>query len=301
MAAAAEWRPTDVRWIFDFGKWHPTEAEWQSCLARVQPEERERICKFDRGKGCKGRLNPDAKSSLVGRLMMRKLCTSGLGLDDHLVELRRTEKGKPYLSRESAEVDAAAPPFFNFNASHSGDYVVLGSDSTSLVGVDVMEIALVPARLSADDPADVADFFESMRSYFTVAEWLVIDAGPQPRDQVHAFFCFWTLKEAIIKAMGIGLGYELRDIEFTLKTNPWEWRGEGCLDAAVAIQRVQRTDWRFGVRQLGTHLIATALGPVRDATPTFRLVLSRSSEVLAAAAGSESRPFEHLGIRDLLD
>eukprot|EP00662_Eupelagonemidae_sp_cell21_P028249 gene28249-10156_t len=179
----------------------PSQAEWDACLARVQPEERQRIGKFNRGGGNTGRVNPDAKSSLIGRLMIRKLCRCALGLRDDEVVLTRTKEGKPYLARD-CDAAAAAPPLFNFNVSHSGGRVLLASEPRALVGVDVMEIALVPARRAAD----VADFFGSMRDYFTPAEWAVIDAPPQPADRVFAFFCFC---ESIIKAMGIGLGYDL--------------------------------------------------------------------------------------------
>jgi 4'-phosphopantetheinyl transferase len=53
-----------VRWAFRVGSWHPTEQEWLKAASYIQAEEKERIGKFV--------FRRDAKSSMIGRLLIRK-------------------------------------------------------------------------------------------------------------------------------------------------------------------------------------------------------------------------------------
>jgi len=55
-----------------------------------------------------------------------------------------------------------------------------------------------------------------MKRAFTTAEQETIMAAPESeRDML--FFRLWTLKEAYIKAVGMGLSYPMRDIEFSFE------------------------------------------------------------------------------------
>lgn len=53
-----------VRWAFRVSSWHPTEQEWLKAASYIQAEEKERIGKFV--------FRRDAKSSMIGRLLIRK-------------------------------------------------------------------------------------------------------------------------------------------------------------------------------------------------------------------------------------
>jgi 4'-phosphopantetheinyl transferase len=61
-----------VRWAIRVGQWQPNEAEWTRAAALIQPEEKERIGKFF--------FKKDAKSSMVGRLLIRKFLIEASGL-----------------------------------------------------------------------------------------------------------------------------------------------------------------------------------------------------------------------------
>lgn len=55
--------------MVNFETWRPSEEEWQMCLSLLsENEERERIGRFKRPvkPPLVGRLNPDAKSALIG-------------------------------------------------------------------------------------------------------------------------------------------------------------------------------------------------------------------------------------------
>jgi 4'-phosphopantetheinyl transferase len=79
-------------------------------------------------------------------------------------------------------------PNFNFNVSHAGDYVILGSEPHDLIGVDVMD---------ANRPINttVPEFFKNMQGCFTPFEWRTIKEGTNESHQIKQFFVHWTLKE----------------------------------------------------------------------------------------------------------
>jgi hypothetical protein len=66
-------------------------------------------------------------------------------------------------------------------------------------------------------------------------------------ERYHTFFIFWALKEAYIKAIGIGLGFDLTKVCFTLNitksstTNPRHIAGT----ATANVFGTDRQDWRY--------------------------------------------------------
>jgi hypothetical protein len=53
-----------IRWAFQVGSWTPTEHEWALVSSCIQLEEKEKIGRFV--------FRRDAKSSMAGRLLIRK-------------------------------------------------------------------------------------------------------------------------------------------------------------------------------------------------------------------------------------
>lgn len=82
------------------------------------------------------------------------------------------------------------------------------------------------------------------------------------------FFIYWSLKEAFIKAVGMGLGYPLQQVEFTVQLK------EGDLlsgHATVSIVGTAREDWMFAFLSLDAkHVASVALGPLSDAIDSFK-------------------------------
>ncbi len=101
--------------------------------------------------------------------------------------MRRGANGKPYLP----------PPYehWGFNPSDSGGWLLLGLVEGAQIGVDLelrqprVKALAIAQRHFPDDEVD----------------WL------RTQDDLdHAFLRLWTLKEALFKAIGRGLGYGLR-------------------------------------------------------------------------------------------
>jgi 4'-phosphopantetheinyl transferase len=242
-----------VRWAFDFDAWKPTGLEWEKILLLVQPEERLRLGRFKRpiGNGVYliGKDNPDAKSSLVGRLMQRKMVHDIQKIDYKDIILLRTTKGKPYFEQSKCRSEY---PNFNFNVSHQGDFVVGGCDGEYIFGVDVMKV-----DYRGQTSGTNKDFFRDMKDCFTSYEWKVIESHKNP---LESFYTNWCLKESYIKAIGIGLGFELQRAEFHIDNEN--------NTAFVLIDTIKQNNWHFELHELPQgHVSACAYGPPDHADP----------------------------------
>ena len=161
------------------------------------------------------------------------------------------EHGRPELSGPFADLD------LRFNISHTpGLAAVLISDGID-AGVDVER----RKRTRAFEPAMMA------RKVFADAEILRLEGLEQ--DALHRrFFEFWTLKEAYIKARGLGLSLPLRKLAFSVDRD---------LEIRVEFEAPIRDDgsqWQFGLwRPTDEHQGAVALR--RGAGDDRRIVFRR--------------------------
>lgn len=134
---------------------------------------------------------------LVTRALERDVLASYLGRDPKDLAFTRTVEGKPQL--------ASAESGIWFNLSNTRGLVACAVARAKELGVDVENTAAREANL------DVA------RRYFSEAECRALEARP-PEERPARFFQYWTLKEAYLKARGLGLSYPLD--AFTLEIAP---------------------------------------------------------------------------------
>jgi 4'-phosphopantetheinyl transferase len=132
-----------------------------------------------------------------------------------------------------------APPL-RFNLSHTGGLVVCAVAMRRAVGVDVEDRSR-PLRCMS-----VAERF------FSSVEVDALHALPEA-ERHSAFFTFWTLKEAYIKARGLGLSMPLEKFSFALDG------GEGpAISFAPGLDDDPRR-WRFALfRPTQRHVVALA-------------------------------------------
>lgn len=227
-----------IRWAFNSTRWQPCKQEWIRAAQCIQPEEKERTGKFV--------FKRDAKSSMVGRLMLRRLIHKMTNIPYGDIHLSRTEKGKPFL------VNPLPPtcPHLSFNVSHQGDYVVLAAERDCEVGIDVMNSETTRMKT-------VPEFFHTMRRQFTVDEWQTIRAQGPEKNQLRTFYRLWCLKESYVKALGIGIGFEVQRLNFQLYT-PLEDTHPVC-NTTLRVDSAEATDWTFQETSLDNHCIAVAL------------------------------------------
>jgi 4'-phosphopantetheinyl transferase len=276
----------------DISTWDPDESTWMRLIQLVEPEEQVRIGKFRRPGAVKGspaligRQNPDARLSLVGRLLLRRAAIR-LGCEPSLSSLwTRTPYRRPVLFPEWARQYEG----FNASISHAGDAVVFVSERDLLCGVDLMPIELPPGAASE------AELFQQLNTVMTASEWTGIRQSASP---LRAFYQHWTVKEAYVKALGVGLGMELHRIEPTSAP-------AAAAAASLCVDGRSAGAWRVGWHAIGgLYVVAVAAGPLDDAPSDIRQALALTS---AAGAGSDAlrceeavmRSFEMLDVNDLV-
>lgn len=120
----------------------------------------------------------DAYNFVLGRLLLKQaIKDKGLNLDS--ADMYYNEEGKPLLEGLS------------FSISHSQNLVACAFSTSVDLGLDVEYPRVVKK--------------EYFRHYFSAEEWNEIITDKT----LHTFYQYWTKKEAILKAAGVGLPHLL--------------------------------------------------------------------------------------------
>eukprot|EP00252_Welwitschia_mirabilis_P022938 TRINITY_DN6360_c0_g1_i1.p1 TRINITY_DN6360_c0_g1~~TRINITY_DN6360_c0_g1_i1.p1 ORF type:complete len:316 (-),score=51.02 TRINITY_DN6360_c0_g1_i1:215-1162(-) len=240
------------RWAVNISNWNPSPEEFSSFLSLLPLHEHGAITRFLQFK--------DKKRALVSRLLQYLLVDVVLGIPFNDIFIRRTKEGKPYLVNQVAH---DCFPNFNFNSSHHGDYVAVASEPLCLVGIDIMSYE--PSRDS-----DIFFFLQNFWSCFTTFEWInILNSGPSDSDILNQFYRYWCLKEAYIKAVGVGFGYKLDRLEFYFPENQ-NWSDV----AYLRIDGIHQEAWKFSLCQLDAHhWVCIAKGPPYSATFNYHQTL----------------------------
>lgn len=182
----------------------------------------------------------DRDMFLLGRVMARALVGRALSIDPASWTWREGPRGRP-------EVEGPV----SFNLAHSAGVVVCAVSRDGRVGVDVEHRARPPvdARM--------------VRRYCAPPE--VADIERQGAAWQDQFLKYWTLKEAYLKARGLGIAVHLADLSFTIGA------------AGISLERLNRladdADWSFVLDAPGgSHYVAAAVAVSdRAAPPSFLL------------------------------
>jgi 4'-phosphopantetheinyl transferase len=142
------------------------------------------------------------KQLLMGRYLTRTVLSrySQFSADDWCFE--NNEYGKPFI--KSALLEKMAEPLF-FNISHSQNKLVLAIARHELLGVDI-EYGLKPRRVE-----------KIANRYFSNSEIEGFN-GLEKAQILKRFYDLWSLKEAYIKACGMGLAIPLNHFSFDLQS-----------------------------------------------------------------------------------
>ena len=147
-------------------------------LSVLSADEQHRVARLRRAE--------DRRRSALGSALSRSLLGQWLGVPPAAVPLTRTREGKPVL----APADTPSGPWFN--VSHSGDVVLVAFSRFGRVGVDV------------EEPQPLDDLLSVATAAFVPAEVEQVRAAAG-EEQLACFYRLWTRKEAIAKALGIGI------------------------------------------------------------------------------------------------
>lgn len=127
----------------------------------------------------------------AARARLRSLLGAHLGRDPRELVFAENEFGKPRL------VDR---PDVHFSLSHSQDRALLAVSDGLEIGADLEGVRSV-------------DHLGLARRYFHPNEVAAIERHADPQA---AFFQIWTLKEAVVKAVGTGLSLPLDEFEVSI-------------------------------------------------------------------------------------
>ncbi|XP_076184323.1 L-aminoadipate-semialdehyde dehydrogenase-phosphopantetheinyl transferase isoform X3 [Aptenodytes patagonicus] len=171
----------------------------------------------------------------AGRLLIRKLIAEKLCIPWNEIHLQRTSKGKPFLANNVFSIYSN----YNFNVSHQGDYAVLAAEPELQVGIDIMKTNL-PGSSS------IPNFFRIMKRQFTETEWGVIKSMSNEWMQLDMFHRHWALKESFLKAVGVGIGFNLQRIEFNVSPLQLEI-GKMYKETKMLLDGDKEEEWMFEV------------------------------------------------------
>jgi 4'-phosphopantetheinyl transferase len=202
-------------------------------LAWLHPAERERYHRFV--------FERHRIEYLATRALVRRALSSYRPVEPAAWQFRATAHGRPELD---------PPCGLTFNLANHPTMVVCAIRARAELGVDVEPLTRGPEIL------EIAD------SVFAPRERTALRALPEPAQPDRAL-SLWTLKEAYIKARGLGLYLPLDGFAFSFDAA----RPQICF-APTITDSADR--WTFRTTDLLDHRIALAL-ETTDAAPVVRL------------------------------
>lgn len=216
--------PHDVCvWHVDTAALFKNPARLAAGEAALEPVERSRYGKY--------RHDADRLMFLAGRMMARALVGRALGLAPGEWRWREGPHGRPEI--------AAPDTTLRFNLAHSAGLVACALSNGRDVGVDVeylrrrpIDPQVVPRYCAPDEVRDIQAHGQH---------------GWHDR-----FLLYWTLKEAYLKARGLGISVPLADISFAV---------DGAAPRVSFLRSLAGTDdrWIFHVARPTTeHVLAVA-------------------------------------------
>ena len=150
-----------------------------SLLELIEEEDRKQILRYQ--------FRQDRQRSLLGHLLSRYAIIQEYALTNKEIQIRRHAYGKPYIKDYSQ---------IHYNISHSGEWVVVAIGK-SPIGIDVEnrreDWDLIGERVFSE-----SEKYWSQNSYKRKA-------------------ILWTIKEAYVKYLGIGLSKSLNSFSIDIK------------------------------------------------------------------------------------
>lgn len=145
------------------------------------------------------RFPDDSHHYLVSHALVRNLLSKYIDLAPDKWLFEKSEKGKPEIANPNL------PPV-RFNLSHTRGLAACIVTSSCDCGIDVERI------YSRHNPIGVAKRMFSDTEYKFMLEL-------HGREQLEFFFSRWTLREAYVKARGIGISFPTRKLNFNIASS----------------------------------------------------------------------------------
>lgn len=153
-------------------------------LQSLSQDEQDRVARL--------RFDHHRYRAIASRGILRSILARYLNCDPKAVQFQYGIQGKPTLA------DASSLPTLQFNLSHSHELVVYA-------------IALQPVGIDVEFFREITGCDRLIKRYFSAQEQALFNSLAADAKQ-QAFFHYWTSKEAMLKAMGLGIS-DLKKIQ----------------------------------------------------------------------------------------
>jgi 4'-phosphopantetheinyl transferase len=217
------------------------DARARRCEALLDAGERARLGRF--------RAAADARRYLFAHALARTtLSRYAPATPPEAWRFRVNAHGRPEIDWPPETPEVAAAPPLRFNISHTAGLVACAVTRRRDVGVDVEHVH--PPRWNEESCLEVA------ATSFAPAERAGLEAAPLEARRGR-FFSIWTLKEAYIKARGLGLALPLARFAFDVDAPEPAIRFEAGFDD-------DPRSWHFArLTPTPTHALALAVRRAR--------------------------------------
>ena len=163
---------------------------WLLCAPlslEITPEKRHLLSREEQARARRFRQPLDQKRHQLAHILKRYCLANIMKVGVQGLSFYFGKKNKPYCKHPGA-------PYFNL--SHSGDWVLLGVSTITEIGVDV--------EADRDVSDGVVSFILNTQQQLELSQ----DTDPFAR-----FMIYWTQKEAVAKALGLGLSMNVQSID----------------------------------------------------------------------------------------
>lgn len=219
---------------------HLAKPEQIGNCAALDDKEHERAGAF--------RFDEDRKLYIAAHQFLRQTLSQYAPVAPKAWLFTTTEYGKPFITNPGYE-------YLQFNLSHTKGLIACAISHTNAVGVDVEKHKPLNDLRSlcryALSPVEADDVLSIMNS----------------REREKRFFTYWTLKEAYIKATGMGLSSPLQQFTLVQEQNArkgW-WLRARPTSRAYYLEKA----WRFETRILGQYHLAVSIKSVENQKTRF--------------------------------
>jgi len=185
------------------------------------------------------RFDADRERFLLGHGALRSVLGSRVGVEPRDLSFDRGRFGKPVLT------DHPLP----FNLSDTKDAIAIAVGEDQVLGVDVETVARAVDHVSVGE------------HYFTKEEQAAIASAP---DGKRRFLEFWTRKEAVLKASGVGIMDDLKVLRVDQAVNRMTILHHAFIDMA-------EPEYHVGTWHIGSDHIVSLATPGPCAV-TFRRI-----------------------------
>ncbi len=198
----------------------------------VKPIDADSLDAAERQRAQSFKFDKDRDLYIAAHLFLRQVLSRYAAVPEKDWRFSTNAYGKPAIANPGYD-------WLQFNLSHTQGRVACAVARNRAVGVDV------------EQHKSLHDLSALCRHTFSPPEAEHVLSTPFPNEQEQRFFSYWTLKEAYIKARGMGLSLPLHQFSFVQDADRcWQ------LHYAPGFQD-DGESWQFNTRRLGeSHSLA---------------------------------------------